>query len=269
MDKRALSWSMMVLGIVVVTGASLFYYKKPVIAPSGEESLNPVAEESTGKQESKPATNITTGGKTSVTKSGTTQTGKIALTILKPIAQTQLVLGQDNIIEWNRETGLTGGIQLLDAKTREVVGWIHVNLNPRQTSFAWDTRNIYLSRTNPLKKEIGTGNYVVQLVFDGPEASVPSQSFSIVYPSQVSAPEHEVSIQSYTFAPSQVTIKIGDKVVFINKDTIDYKINITAVGTITVQKGTSHTLDTQAFGKGTYDVYSPDYPAMVGKIVVQ
>ncbi len=89
------------------------------------------------------------------------------ITIMTPASGDSWQIGQSNSISWDRAADITGEIDLIDAATGQFVGVITSNTGPQQTSYSWDTRQVYLERYGALKKDIVPGSYFVQLKFDG------------------------------------------------------------------------------------------------------
>ncbi|MDR3402405.1 MAG: hypothetical protein P4L99_07895 [Chthoniobacter sp.] len=104
-----------------------------------------------------------------VRRGGYTVTPKppFTITILAPASGDAWKVGNFDSISWSRAANITGEIDLLDAVTRKFVGVITSNTGPQQTSYSWDTRQIYLERYGALKKDIVPGTYIVQMQFDG------------------------------------------------------------------------------------------------------
>jgi hypothetical protein len=114
---------------------------------------------------------------------GATQPAATGFTIhlRTPIAGETWTIGQQNTISWDRAAGVYGQIELLDASTKTLIGVIIPQTGPNQTSYTWNTRDILLSRNNPLKKNVVQGTYLVRLLFDGNNlAPVTSGAFNIV-----------------------------------------------------------------------------------------
>jgi len=87
--------------------------------------------------------------------------------LITPVSNDQWKFGQSNPISWNHEAGVTGEIDLLNAQTHALVGIVLSEIGPHQTSYSWDTRQIYLARYNPLKKDVTPGTYMIRIKFDG------------------------------------------------------------------------------------------------------
>lgn len=88
------------------------------------------------------------------------------IAIVTPSTGTTWQIGQSNLISWNNQANITGEIDLLDS-TGQLVGVITSNTGPQQTSYSWDTREVYLGRYSPVKKDVVPGTYLVRLKFDG------------------------------------------------------------------------------------------------------
>ncbi len=194
-----------------------------------------------------------------------------AVSILSPAASVKWVIGQNNVITWSQETKFTGGIYLVAASTGATVGWINTSIGPHQTSYTWNTRDVFLSRTNPAKKDIAVGVYRIKIVFDGGAVSeISGPVFSIIYPSEVTIPNYDVHIKDFKFSTSNLSIKKGDTINFINDDQVDQKILLSGFPPIVVQSETSHAFDTSIFRSGnSYEFYSDIYPTLILKIIVQ
>lgn len=89
------------------------------------------------------------------------------ITIITPVQGDVWTIGTDNLISWNQAGGISGDIYLADAQTGAFVGVILPQIGPQQTSYTWNTRDLLLDRTNPLKKDVTPGNYVLKIAYDG------------------------------------------------------------------------------------------------------
>ena len=69
----------------------------------------------------------------------------------------------------------------MDAKTKEVVGWISSNTDVNQTSVSWDTRSVFLTRGSGYQKDIKPGSYFIKIVFDNKNwATIQGGTFQVV-----------------------------------------------------------------------------------------
>jgi plastocyanin len=81
---------------------------------------------------------------------------------------------------------------------------------------------------------------------------------------------YQVSIDNFSFTPATLTVPVGAKVTWTNKDDVPHTV-------VSTNKAFPHSpaLDTDqsfsyAFAKaGTYEYYCSVHPKMVGKVVVQ
>ncbi len=100
--------------------------------------------------------------------------------LVNPIPGEIWIIAQQNLISWDREAGVAGQIELLDAATYKLVGVILNQIGPSQTSYTWNTRDLLLSRNNPAKTTVVPGQYVVRIAFDGNNLSpITSQPITI------------------------------------------------------------------------------------------
>ncbi len=200
------------------------------------------------------------------------QSSKIS--ILSPVALDKWVIGQNNLIRWSGAAKISGSIYLVNAliKNESVpVGWIIPNIGPQQTSYTWDTRDVFLSRTNPAKKNLETGTYIIKIKFDSkvmPEVSSPT--FSIIYPSEVVIPVYDVHINNFKFSPPTLTLKKGDKIKITNDDAVELRVLLSSFSPFVLKPGESFVFDTSVFSSGgLYTFYSDVYSSMVLKVTVQ
>lgn len=256
--------SILVVAIVAVALVVMvirsFQTESPV--PAGENQPVSGVPQSAPNGTSPSAPNAQSTGGTSV------QNSKIS--ILSPLASDKWVIGQNNVIRWSGEAKISGSIYLIGALDKAVVGWIISDIGPNQTSYTWDTRDVFLSRTNPAKKNLGTGNYIVKIKFDSkamPEVS--SAPFSIIYASEVVIPVYDVSIKDFKFNPATLTLKKGDKIRFTNNDSVDHRVLLLSVSPFVVAPGQSFVFDTSILTGGTYTFYSDVYSSLVLKVTVQ
>jgi plastocyanin len=83
------------------------------------------------------------------------------------------------------------------------------------------------------------------------------------------ADAHEIVIQNFAFAPATLTIKVGEKVTWVNRDEEPH------TATATDKRFASKTLDTgdrfstEFTAPGTYKYYCALHPKMTGQIIVK
>ena len=182
MDKLNDKSKLIISAIVVVVAVVLIVYYGAGTPASGPNlgTTTPTS----GSSPSAPSggsTNPATGGtgtQTGGTTGGTKTSGGI--TFVTPIAGQTWIIAQQNTIEWSRAGGVSGQIDLLDASTKALVGVIIPQTGMNQSSYAWNTRDIFLSRTSPLKKNVVPGTYVIRVAWDGNRlSSITSQPIVI------------------------------------------------------------------------------------------
>ncbi len=101
-------------------------------------------------------------------RSGTAKTTAApVIRFVTPVSNDIWQIGTQNLISWNTPGNFTGSISLIDAATKQFVGVILPQVGPKQTSDAWNTRDLLLGRTNPLKKDVVPGTYEIQIIYDG------------------------------------------------------------------------------------------------------
>lgn len=79
-----------------------------------------------------------------------------------------------------------------------------------------------------------------------------------------------VSIINYSFVPNTLTVKKGDKIIFVNKDPVPH--TVTDVGKFDsgiLQTGKSYLLDTTKLAAGTYPYACTIHPSIRGTLIVQ
>lgn len=209
----------------------------------------------------KPATG---GVSKTPTPSPAPSTSPSSIRVTSPSEGAEWVVNENHTIAWSREAGLSGGIYIVDASTRAVIGWITSNVASNQTSYTWDTRDLFLNRGSGLKKGITAGKYIIKIKFDGPKPEAQSGTFSLIYPEQVKTATYQVAIKNFLFSPSALTVRSGDQVVFTNSDSITHNFILSNFGlTYTLTPGGTLVFDTAKFPKSpSYDFYSEPYPAM-------
>jgi hypothetical protein len=155
-----------IIGVVILAAIILvsFYGGGGPSAPGNSQPSTSTSQSTTGAPStggaSKSAGNA--GGST-----GSTVKKPASIIFITPVLGETWKIATPNSIAWSREGGIGGMIELLDAATKKSVGVILNELGPHQTSYAWNTRDLLLSRTNPLKKTVAPGRYLVKISFDG------------------------------------------------------------------------------------------------------
>jgi len=166
MEKMTTRGKLIIIGIVVVIVAILFFTLGGN-KNSGTAS-NTFLGNDLGQSSSTNGTPVTAGGGTTPGGTqGSATPAPIVIHLITPVPSDQWKIGQSNPISWDKEAGITGQIQLLNSQTKALVGVILSESGPHQTSYSWDTRQVYLDRYNPLKKDVTAGTYVIRIKFDG------------------------------------------------------------------------------------------------------
>lgn len=187
------------------------------------------------------------------------------ITITVPTANDQWILGTQNTITWSAAAGSPDGtITLVNASTGAVVGWIQQHIAPKQATFPWNTRDVFVSQTSPSAENISPGTYRIVLTFNSPNnPSVTSPTFSIIYPAEAQTLTTPVTIKSLSFSPSSMTVAQGTKLVFTNTDTKSYAITVSSgAPPFTVGSSAPQTFDTSVLPVGNYAFYSTAYPSL-------
>ena len=176
---------LVVLGIVLV----LVLYspsQNQVNAPAGEENV--------------PSSTATLPSGAPSNVNPQTQSPKPAqqpptsqISILSPIKSEQWAIATNHTVRWSKAAGVTGQVYLVSANTGQIVGWIHPSTGANQTSFDWNTRDITIGRTDPSRKDIGVGNYFIEMKFDSPKMlSARSGAFLILYAGEIKPVTHAI-----------------------------------------------------------------------------
>lgn len=156
------------LAIAVIAGIVVFMYGAKT-GPAGYAPGNTSSTAENTATSTPTSTPSSTGGTTgTATKPKPAPAPKPStITFVTPIPGETWTLTANNIIQWSREAGVTGQIELLDAATKNMAGVIIPQTGPHQTSYQWNTRDLLLSRTNPLKTTVVPGRYLIRISFDG------------------------------------------------------------------------------------------------------
>ncbi|MEK7195491.1 MAG: cupredoxin domain-containing protein [Patescibacteria group bacterium] len=258
---------MLIVAAVILLAGIAWYantrYTPQDQAPAGEGQTN-------GETKEQPAA---TGNGTQTSPSYTplsTKKTSITITVISPAGSDKWIINQLHTIKWSKEAGAKGSIYLVRSSDESVVGWINSEIGPHQTSYDWNTREVFTARYSPAKTNLKNGQYIIKLSFDSSEVgTVSSNVFSILYLDEVPTTVHNVTIQSYAFSPKTLTVKKGDKVVFTNNDPVNHRVVIGNLSPLTVAPGGTATLETSAFGPSPYNYYCDLHPSMTGTIVVQ
>lgn len=192
--------------------------------------------------------------------------------IISPAAGAQWVFEQANLIQWAKGAGVTGNIYLVNAADGTVAGWLIQQTNAHDTSFNWNTRDLYISRTSPIKKDVKPGKYIIKISFNSPQQPpLASAPFSIILPEQAQVSVGTLTIQNGVFSPNSISVKRGSKLIFANKDQATYHITISSFGVpFTLEPGGSYTFDTSPLSEGgTYAFYSASSSALRASVVIQ
>lgn len=168
-------WALIGVGVVVVVVLIFIFAGKQNQAPAPDNSG--VIASSTQN----PTSSTTeTGSNPIIGIAHPVRPPAMVIRLITPVINDQWILGKQNPVVWDREGGVTGEIDLLDAKTQALVGVILSETGPHQTSYTWDTRQVSVLRYSPLKKDITVGIYMIRIKFDGNGlSSITSPAFTV------------------------------------------------------------------------------------------
>lgn len=269
--KYYLKLAGVVVGIVAIILVVWSYVKSP--AAPAVANPNFVSEQQNVSGTAANAGTPTTGtGNTAAPIQSPITTSKGAITFVSPATNDQWILQTTHTIKWNRAAGAPDGtISLIDATTGTVVGWIQQQILPQQTSFSWNTRDIFPSPTGPLKNDVSTGKYRIVLTFNSPNAPrVIGPAFSLISAAQAETMATVVAIQGASFSPASITVTQGTKLTFVNNDTVNYQIVVSATAApFAVTPSASHTFDTSILSPASYAFYSTAYPSLRLSVTVK
>lgn len=244
-----------------------------IVLLSGGKSQSPVAPGATEN----PASSVVAPSQTGGGNSGGTSpvsprpVSQSARTVTSPLGGAQWVIGPLHTISWSKAAGEKGAIYLVDAVSKATVGVIDSETGPSQTSFSWDTQNLYANRYGGLVKKVTRGSYIVKIVFDRVQGTIESGVFSIIAPEEVKINTYQVSISGFAFSPSVTNVRKGDKITFTNNDqSLTYEIFFSTVGGLgpsMLAPGQSITF-TLNLPAGTYPYVDKQHSGLGGKVVV-
>jgi plastocyanin len=193
----------------------------------------------------------------------------VSYLVLSPKLGDQWILEQPHLISWNKPSGVTGAVYLVDAFTNTITGWINSGTGEKATSTSWDTKHIALTRNGGPQKIVGRGTYFIKVTFDRNQGSIRSNAFSLITPDEVTHNTYQVSLNQLALSPTTVTAKNGDTIVFVNDDdTITYQIASPDIfGPFKLMPGQSAALVLN-LKPGTYPYSDQSHAGITGKIVV-
>ncbi|MDE2019094.1 MAG: cupredoxin domain-containing protein [Patescibacteria group bacterium] len=192
--------------------------------------------------------------------------------VTAPAAGADWALGANHVVSWERATRVTGGIALMNAADGSMVGWLIGQTNGGDTSFTWNTRDLYVSRTSATKITVQPGKYFLKVIFDSAQwPAIVSPSFSIIQPDQVRALVYNLAVKDGVFSSSAITVQHGTKLLFANQDQTAYVITISGFGVpFTLEPGGSYTFDTAPLAPGSiYVFYSASSSALRVTVTIQ
>ncbi|MBI2591640.1 MAG: hypothetical protein HYW34_03120 [Candidatus Brennerbacteria bacterium] len=253
MDKSSFM-KLIIVGVLIIFLAVLVFVwrggsNQALQAPAGETSLTvqptPFVQSFDAAQ-NKPGTSVQ---KTQLA-APKTQSG---VKILTPQENNKWSINKSHQINWSKEAGETGAIQLISADSRELIGWILASTGVKQNYFSWDTRDVFLNRQAGVKTNLKTGEYRIKLVFDSRFAPVESAVFSIIAESEQESITPVVRLKNETIVPSSVSVFSGQKIIFINNDSIKQIISSQTIpGFELLPNGGIYILDTSKISAGTH-----------------
>jgi len=183
MNKLSQTGKLIVLAIVIIVVIAVVAI---LVGYNGAPSVvtNPPGSAGTststgGTPTGTTATNPSTG--TAVPSGGTATPPKTSpILFVTPIPGETWTINTQNPVQWSHEAGVNGEIELLDASTYKLVGVILPVAGPHQTSYTWNTRDLFQGLTSPVKTTVVPGRYVIRIIFTGNHVpTVTSQPINI------------------------------------------------------------------------------------------
>jgi hypothetical protein len=167
MNTSMRNWKVigLIAGIVAVAAVSAFIYMRATPTPQGIDSSMtatngaPGSVSATGSVATQPSQNPSGGAPVAG--------AVITVHLLTPITGNVWTVGKANPIAWDKAAQTTGEIDLVNASTKKFVGIILAETGPKQTSYTWDAREIYLGRYSADEKAVAPGIYSIRIHFDG------------------------------------------------------------------------------------------------------
>ncbi len=257
-----------IAGIIVVLLTVVYFQNLKLKSIKTKLIILQSTAQSTSQTQTTETTRNTTQQKTTTLKWKTPK----APIILSPTANEQWEFGKSHTIKWDNATGYTvgliGGVYLVNAQTKEIAGWITSGLNYNQTSHTWDTRSVSLSKDNPVRKDIQIGAYIIKVALDNKGTEGQSAPFQILYKEQIQVPIHNVTIKDFKFSPEKLTVRKGDKIIFVNADSVTHNISNLGQSIKLLNPGESYELSTNVFSLGQHNLYSEKYSSAKLTLIV-
>ncbi|MEI7512513.1 MAG: cupredoxin domain-containing protein [Candidatus Uhrbacteria bacterium] len=90
-------------------------------------------------------------------------------------------------------------------------------------------------------------------------------------PPPVGTSTYNVNIQSSAFAPTSVSVRRGDKIIFLNRETVSHTITSDdgSFDSGTLAASRSWTFDTSVLAAGTYTYHCSIHPSMTATLIVR
>jgi len=169
-----------IVGLVVIYGGGSG-------APATQTSSGTPTTTATGNTPAPTSTNNKpptggTGTTPSKPSGGTGSTAPTAapIALITPVPSDSWKIGDPNIVQWAQEAGVAGEIDLLNAATKVLVGVISPSTGPHQTSYTWNTRDMFQGPGSPVKTTVVPGSYIIRIVFPNSHvATILSKTFNI------------------------------------------------------------------------------------------
>ena len=262
--KDFLKTRKLLVGIVAIIAVFIIIlaYRIGSRAPISESPAN------TPAQTSQTATSTAANGTGAQKPAATQRTSGViyGIKMVTPALGESWTLDKIHTIRWTTSAGSTGSIELLDASSGQIVGWVTPNISAFQTSFDWDTRMVSISRMSPSRKDIAAGNYILKIVFDSSRTPVESVAFPVITSTDEKILTHLVSIQNGNFVPNFISIKAGESLVILNNDASNASMTVqmNGVSLMALAKNSSYVFKPQS--TGTYEFRLKE--AILGKLTV-
>ena len=77
----------------------------------------------------------------------------------------------------------------------------------------------------------------------------------------------QVTVSNLQYSPAEIKAKVGDTIVWVNKDFVDHTATVRGGWDVAIEAGKSARLVLKK--PGTFDYYCRFHPNMTGKIIVQ
>jgi hypothetical protein len=192
------------------------------------------------------------------------------ISVVTPSSGDILALSKPHIIRWSRAADSLGVITLIDASSKNVVGWIAATIAPQQVTHSWDTRTVAVGPASAASREVAPGSYIVRIAFGNSKTTIESGPFTIAVTNDERFAAREAVVRNSLFVPNSIALTRAQRLAVVNnEDTASHTLLLNGIAITTLAPRSSYVFEGSQYPAGRYEFGLGGHPLAHLTVIVQ